>query len=498
MRYIPHTQSDIESMLKSIGVPTTDALFEAIPKALRLKRPLQLPAPMSESELMDHLHRLGGKNITPGQPIPVRATNDATRSISVPEKTLIFLGAGLSRHYIPAAVNTLASRSEFYTAYTPYQPELSQGTLLTIFEFQTMVAELFGMPIANASMYDGASATAEAIFMAQRQTGRHVSLVAASLHPEYQQTIHTYLSGSDSGKESLKAIGFDDKGRMDLGALTADLNESVAAVVIQSPNVFGIIEDLRPICDAAHRAGALVVTVCTEPLALALLEPPGTLGADIAVGEGIGLSGPISLGGPGLGLFSIRDPKAVRTLPGRLVGETVDSDGKPGYVLTLSTREQHIRREKATSNICTNHGLMALRFAIHLSLLGKTGFEQLARLNLEKSIFARDTCTAIPGVRLTFDAPFFNEFALDLPVEADPLVTRLAAKHLVPGVALSNLLNSKTTLTSAAPPTHESDRFRNTLLIGINESHSREDIVRLADAIREDLRTHRYSGTRNC
>lgn len=453
MRYIPHTQQDIERMLQVIGAKSVEELFSAIPAELRFKGKMELPPPMSEAELLEHLRALGARN----QP-QSRATG-----------TLVFAGAGVSRHFIPSAVDAITSRSEFYTAYTPYQPELSQGTLLGIFEFQTLIAELLAMETANASMYDGASATAEAILMARRLTGRTKTLLASSLHPEYVQTCETYIAGTDPEKKSLSQIPLNNTGRIDTNALQAALDDSTAAVVVQSPNFFGVIEDLEPICQAAHKVGAQVITVCAEPLALALMKPPGAAGADIAVGEAIGLSGPPNLGGPGLGFFAVNDPKAVRTMPGRLIGETVDSNGRVGYVLTLSTREQHIRREKATSNICTNNGLYALRFTIHLSLLGKTGFVELAKQNLAKAAFAQNTLSSINGYRLKFQTPFFNEFALTVPGgDADKVVSQAAEKGIVPGVALGRFF----------------PEYKDTLLIAVNEMHSREDILRLADILK--------------
>jgi len=452
MRYIPHTKEDIGRMLKVIGASSVEELFSSIPGALRYGGDLDLPAPTSEAELMEHLQGLGARN----QP-QSRATG-----------TLVFAGAGLYRHFIPSAVNTLSGRSEFYTAYTPYQPELSQGTLLGIFEFQTMVAELLGMEVANASMYDGASAMAEAVIMARRMTSRNKVILPQGVHPEYVQTCATYLAGTDEGGVAMQRIGVNAAGATDLDALRAALDSSVAAVVVQSPSFFGIVEDTEAICQAAHAAGALVISVCTEPLALALMRSPGEAGADIAVGEGGGLSGPVSLGGPGVGLFAVRDPKAVRNMPGRLVGETVDSEGRTGYVLTLSTREQHIRREKATSNICSNHGLFALRLAIHLSLLGKTGFAELARINLAKAAFARDTlCQG--GCRPKWSGPFFNEFTVSVPGgDAERIVARASESGVVPGVALGRFF-----------PEH-----KDTLLVAVSETHSREDLLRLADAVK--------------
>ena len=328
-------------MLRATGVTSVQALFDIIPEQLRFKGTLDLPPPLCEADLLSHMEQLGGLNQPHGRGSGM----------------LVFAGAGIHPHAIPCAVDQLAGRSEFYTAYTPYQPELSQGTLMAIFEFQTMVAELLGMETANASMYDGASATAEGILMARRLTRRDRAVLAGSLHPDYARTCETYLSGLGVD-QPLRSVGVTAEGGVDLAALEQALDNSVAAVVVQTPSFLGVLEDLQPICEAAHAAGALVVAVTTEPLVFALAQPPGAAGADIAVGEAIGLCGPPNLGGPGLGIFATRGKKALRSMPGRLVGQTVDADGKPGFVLTLSTREQHIRREKATSNICTNHGLI--------------------------------------------------------------------------------------------------------------------------------------------
>ena len=454
MRYIPHTPQDIETMLRAVGAPTVEALFDIIPEALRFEGELDLSPPLAEADLLQHLLQLGCLN----QP------QDRGSGM------LVFAGAGVSTHAIPSAVDQLASRSEFYTAYTPYQPELSQGTLTAIFEFQTMVAELLGMDVANASMYDGATATAEGILMARRlKKKRDRAVLAGSIHPDYVATCETYLSGLGID-EPLRHVGIDDSGAVDMAALEAALDDSVAAVVVQTPSFLGVMQDLRPICEAAQAAGALVVAATTEPLAFALAQPPGAAGADITVGEGIGLCSPPNMGGPGLGLFAVTGKKAIRTMPGRLVGQTVDQDGKPGFVLTLSTREQHIRREKATSNICTNHGLMALRFTIHLALLGKTGLVELARLNMAKAAFARGLLAKLEGFALRFDAPTFNEFALRVPGgDAGALVERAAARGVVPGVALGRF----------------DEELRDTLLVSVTELHRREDMERLAHELQE-------------
>jgi glycine dehydrogenase subunit 1 len=436
-------------MLQVIGARSVDDLFDVIPEGQRLDRPLDLPPPLSESELLAHLHELGSSNQPHGD-------------------TLVFAGAGCHPHTVPGAVSTLAGRSEFYTAYTPYQPELSQGTLLAVFEFQTMVCELLGMEVANASMYDGASATAEAILMARRLTRRRGAVVARSLHPEYAATCATYLAGMEE-KDCVTTVPWGPKGAVDLDALQEALDDRTAAVVVQSPNFLGVLEDLAPVCEAAHHAGALVVAVCTEPLALALARAPGDAGADIAVAEGGGLAGPANLGGPGVGLFASRGKKAMRAMPGRIVGQTEDAEGRPGFVLTLSTREQHIRREKATSNICTNHGLMALRFTIHLALLGKSGFVELARLNLAKAALARRMICELDGFGTAFEAPSFNEFAVRVPDgDAAAVVARAVSRGVVPGVALGRFYPD----------------MADTLLVSVNETHREQDIRRLVKALK--------------
>lgn len=464
-------------MLQAIGVPDLEALFDVIPEAARFRGTLDLPPALSEPELRRELQRLGRRNTVSST--LGRGASGATGGAlgnqreADDEGPLPFIGAGLPRHAIPAAVDSLAARGEFATAYTPYQAEVSQGTLAAIFEFQTIVCELFGSDYANASMYDGASAAAEALLMARRLTGRPRALISAGIHPEYLQTCRSYLSGlgDDVALESLPS---NAAGATDLDGLQARLARDVACVVIQTPSFFGVLEDLIPLAKAAHDHCALLVALCTEPLALGLLQAPGRAGADIVVGEGLGLAGPPSCGGPGVGLFGASGAKALRQLPGRLVGETVDVHGRTGYVLTLSTREQHIRRAKATSNICTNHGLIALRFTIHLALLGPQGLRRLAQLNLAKAVYAQRAIAALPGFAMRFPAPFFNEFAVRVPGgDAAALVAYASDQHgVVPGVALGAF----------------DERERATLLVGISDLHRRQDIDRLVAALREASR----------
>lgn len=446
MRYLPHTDADIERMLGVIGMPSIAELFRAlIPDGVRLDRPLDLPAALDEPTLKMHLHALAARNAAPGFGGP-----------------LAFLGAGLHPHAVPAAVDMLLQRSEFYTSYTPYQPEVSQGTLQAIFEFQTMVAELTGLDIANASMYDGATACAEAVLMARRVTGRNRTLFMGGKHPEYLEVAKTYLAALPGRVQVLPRDPIT--GATDLAHVEAALGDDVACVVVQNPNFYGTVVDVTPLAEAAHRHGAMCVVVTTDPLFYAVGQAPGTAGADIAVAEGIGLALGSSFGGPGVGLFAARAPH-VRQMPGRLVGETVDKEGRRGYVLTLSTREQHIRREKATSNICTNQGLVALAFTIHMALLGKTGLAQLARLVYSKTAYLRDRLEK----RLAYSkAPFFSEVCIRVG-DAQAVVDRALAQGVIPGVPLGRF--------------DEADR--ELLLIGVSEMHRKEDLDRLVSVLEE-------------
>ena len=470
MRYIPHTDDDIARMLRVIGQPSVASLFSHIPERLRVKRPLEI-APLDEAHLLAHLGDLGSRS----RPAVGGTTRDGA--------TLSFLGAGLSPHHIPAAVDMLLMRSEWYTSYTPYQPEVSQGTLQAVFEFQTIVSELFGLGLANASMYDGATAATEALMMAERLTGRHRSLLSRGLHPHYADTIFTYLRSEhgENAAQHAPFIDFGKDGRIDQAALAKALTNDVGCVVVQSPNFFGVVEDLAALAKIAHDKGALLVVATAEPLAYGVLAAPGTLGADIAVGEGIGLSTGPSMGGPGVGLFAAR-PDYVRQLPGRLVGETVDKDNRRGYVLTLSTREQHIRREKATSNICTNQGLIALAFTIHMSLLGRTGFAELARLNLAKAEHGKKLLSAIPGVSLAFTGPTFNEFTLRLPKSAAQIVETLADRGIYAGVA------ARGPGLYGTPPAGMSPLDDKLLVVAVSELHDRADLERYAAALAEVCR----------
>jgi glycine dehydrogenase subunit 1 len=396
-------------MLAVAGSSSVDALFTSIPDGVRLDRPLNLPPPLDEAALMADLEALAAKN-----------------DVSAP-----FLGAGAYPHHVPPIVDQLLLRSEFYTAYTPYQPEIAQGTLQVIFEFQTMVAMLTGTEVANASMYDGATAAAEAALLALRLSkGSRRIVVAKSLHPEYRRTIRTYLKNVDA--EYVEA-GFGRDGRVDGASLRTALEGGAAAVIAGYPNFFGVVEDLPALAAAAHAKGALLVTTTSEALALGLVQAPGALGADICVGEMQSFGNGVSYGGPGLGFFAAKE-EFVRAMPGRLCGATVDRQGRRGFVLTLSTREQHIRREKATSNICTNHGLCALAASIHLACLGRGGLRELALVNYRRARYLRESL-AKHGLKVAFSGPTFNEFVVDLP-DVAAAQARARKAGLVAGLAI--------------------------------------------------------------
>jgi glycine dehydrogenase subunit 1 len=394
-------------MLERIGVASNEALFDVVPAPLRARAELKLPPALAERSLLAYLGELAARNL----------------SLS---RAKGFLGAGAYHHFIPSAVDALASRGEFATAYTPYQAEVSQGTLQAIFEYQTLMSQLTGLDVANASLYDGASATAEAVLMALRVTRRRRVYLSRGLHPHYADVVRTYLAGLDAEIEELPLTPEGCTGVPALG-------EEAAAVVVQYPNFFGCIEDLAPQAEAAHGAGALLVTVTTEPLALALLRPPGDFGADIACGEAQSFGVPVSFGGPYLGFFVVRQA-LVRQLPGRLIGETVDNRGQRAFVMTLTTREQHIRRERATSNICTNQGLCALRATIYLALLGRKGLRRLAEVNLALASYARQRMGAA-GLRLVYSAPTFNEFVVEAP-RIHERYASLVDGGILPGVLL--------------------------------------------------------------
>lgn len=414
MSYIPHTEKDIHEMLKAVGAASVEDLFNVIPKNLKAKKPLILPSPISEQELLQEMVSLSKKNA---------AVVDY----------ISFLGAGAYNHYVPSIVNHLISRSEFYTAYTPYQPEISQGTLQAIFEYQTLICQLTGMEVANASMYDGASATAEAVLMAGRLNNKSKVILSSALHPEYREVVNTYLSKND---DNIREILYcTETGRTLPEAIEKLLAQDVSCVVIQQPNFFGSIEDIKTISEVVHKNNSILIVAITEPMSLGLLKSPGELGADIVIGEGQAFGNSLNFGGPYLGFFATLE-KYLRQMPGRIVGETIDKNGKRGYVLTMATREQHIRREKATSNICTNEGLCALSAAIYLAALGKNGLMEIARLNLFKTQYLKNRLKDIKGVKLAFRAPTFNEFVIELEKEPDDILKALLKKGIIAGLPL--------------------------------------------------------------
>ncbi len=433
MSFVGLSRDEEQRMLGAIGVTRFEDLLASVPDDVRLTRPLAVPGPLSEIDLR---RRFGDW----------ARSNDADDCAS-------FLGGGLYDHYIPAAVNGLARRSEFATAYTPYQPEVAQGSLTAMFEFQSMIVELTGTDVANASLYDGATATVEAALLARHQTGRRRVVVAGALHPNYRDVLRTYL-------EDDVTMVADQDGRVTSDSLAHALGPDVAAVIYQHPNFFGLLETQEEIHALAHGAGALAVAVC-DPVALALLEPPGATGADVVVGEGQCLGNPPSFGGPLLGFFACRQ-SLVRRMPGRIAGQTVDRHGRRGFVLTLQTREQHIRREKATSNICTNQGLLALRATIHLGLLGKLGFREVAELCVQKSHHAAELAAALPGYRLAYPGAFFREFVLECPVPAADVVKLGRACGVLPGVDLGQFR----------------PEWSRRLLVAVTEKRSRVEIDR--------------------
>ncbi|MBL1255722.1 aminomethyl-transferring glycine dehydrogenase subunit GcvPA [Methylocystis sp. Sn-Cys] len=413
MRYLPLSDADRKTMLATIGVDKIEDLYADAPASTLLKEPLGLPRHKSELEVERIFSQLSARN-TPAGRVP------------------FFIGAGAYRHHVPASVDHLIQRSEFLTSYTPYQPEISQGTLQTLFEFQTQVALLTGMDVANASMYDGSTATAEAVLMAHRLTKRRKALLSGGLHPHYAEVVQTV---SRLAEDETIVMAPDVSGAEDL---IAKIDDTVSCVVVQTPDFFGNLRDLTKIAETCHRYGALLVAVFTEAVSLGLLTPPGAMGADIVVGEGQSIGNALNFGGPYVGLFATRHDY-VRQMPGRLAGESVDADGRRSFVLTLSTREQHIRRDKATSNICTNSGLCALAFTIHLTLLGEAGLTRLAKLNHANAVALAEMLERVPSVDV-LNKSFFNEFTLRVKGDAAALVERMAAKGVLAGVPVSRLL----------------------------------------------------------
>ncbi|TWA64513.1 glycine dehydrogenase (decarboxylating) alpha subunit [Azospirillum brasilense] len=446
MRYLPLTEADRRSMLEAIGVPSVDELFRDVPEAARLSGPIEgLSNHMGELEVDRALSAMAGKNLPAG---------------SVPS----FLGAGAYRHHIPATVDHLVQRGEFLTAYTPYQPEVSQGTLQVLFEFQTQVSLLTGMDVANASMYDGATACAEAVMMANRVTRRKKAVLSGGLHPHYRDT--TTTDARFIGFETVVMPPAPTGGEDLLAAVDGD----TSCVVVQNPDVFGHVRDYTELGKACQAKGALLIVVVTEAVSLGLLTPPGEMGADIVAAEGQSLGNALNFGGPYVGLFAVKE-KLVRQMPGRLCGQTVDADGRRGFVLTLSTREQHIRREKATSNICTNSGLCALAFSIHLSLLGEEGFTRLAEINHAKAVQLADKLAAVKGVEIVNDS-FFNEFTVKLAKPAAEVVEALAQRGVLGGVPASRLFGGG---------------LDDLLIVAATETNTESDMDAFATALAEVL-----------
>jgi len=445
LRYLPHSDADRQAMLAKIGVASIDDLFADVPADKRLSGLFDLPTTKSDIEVERILGRMAGRNVAAG---------------SVP----FFVGGGAYRHHVPASVDHLIQRSEFLTSYTPYQPEISQGTLQYLFEFQTQVANLTAMEVANASMYDGSTATAEAVLMAHRLTKRRKAVLSGGLHPHYRGVVETVSGMAD---DAIVVLPPDPNGGE---AIAAAIDRDTSCVVVQSPSFYGHLVDLRPIAEKAHAAGALLIAVFTETVALGAIEPPGAQGADIVVGEGQSIGNALSFGGPYVGLFATRQ-KFVRQMPGRLCGETVDADGRRGFVLTLSTREQHIRRDKATSNICTNSGLCCLAFTIHMTLLGETGLTRLAALNHANAVKLAEALETVPGVGVVNDT-FFNEFTIRVPGDAAGVIERLAAKGVLGGIPVSRL---------------EADRpeLADLIVVAATEVNTDEDRAAYANALKE-------------
>jgi glycine dehydrogenase subunit 1 len=447
MRYLPLTEADRRDMRAQIGVKSIDELFASVPQGKLLQKLPNLPRAKSEMEVERELSALAARN-TPAGSVP------------------FFVGCGAYKHHVPASVDHLIQRSEFLTSYTPYQPEVTQGTLQYLFEFQTQVARLTGMDVANASMYDGSTGAAEAVLMSHRITKRKTALVSGNLHPHYADVIKTLSHHGSAKVNVLKAAPADGE------EITKSISAETSCVVVQYPDVFGHVRDLQPIADAAHKAGALLIVVTTEIIALGALKPPGEMGADIVAAEGQSIGNGLNFGGPYVGLFATRD-KYVRQMPGRLCGETVDAEGRRGFVLTLSTREQHIRREKATSNICTNAGLCALAFTIHMTLLGEAGLRKLAALNHAHACDLANRLAKIKGVSVLNPA-FFNEFTIKVPGDAQAVLDKLADKGVLGGVRASRLYGNG----------HGVDDL---IIVASTECNTETDRTTYATALREVL-----------
>jgi len=442
MSFIPHTSEDLRTMLEYIGVADVEELIREIPSCIRLSEQWNIPSGISELEVIRELEGLADENI-------------------LPNEGMCFMGGGAYQHFIPAAVDHLVSRPEFYTAYTPYQAEVSQGTLQVIYEFQSLLSSLTGMEVVNASMYDGASATAEAALLACSVTRRSRIILAGTINPLYERVIQTYCSGQDIAIESTRC----KDGGIDIEHLKDILTDRSAGVIVQHPNFFGCLEDVIPLSESVHSIGAFLIIVA-DPLSLGILKPPGEFGADIMTGEGQSLGNVISFGGPYLGLFAT-SKKLVRKVPGRLAGRTIDTQGKEGFVLVLQTREQHIRREKATSNICTNQALNALAACVYLVLLGPEGIKTAATQCLKKSHYLAERISSLPGYSLQFSRPFFKEFVIETPVEAKVIQEKLLKHRIFPGIELSLY------------------GMPQSLLVSVTEIHSRKNLDDLVSALKE-------------
>ncbi len=443
MSYVPNTDLNRKEMLNRIGVGGLDELLQAIPQSIRLKEDLRLPPPLSEPELTGLLQELARRNTDSG-------------------RAICFLGGGAYDHFVPAIVDHIISRSEFYTAYTPYQAEVSQGTLQSIYEFQSLICELTGMDVANASMYDGATAAAEAALLAHGHTGRSQILVAESLNPNHRRVIDTYCC---SIKMKVDAVP-SSQGLTDPDRLREKMSDKVACVIVQTPNFLGLLENVKEMEPVVHSSGALLILVC-DPISLGILRTPGEYNADIAVGEGQVLGNSLNLGGPYLGYFAA-EKSLIRKMPGRIVAATTDTKGRKGFVMTLQTREQHIRREKATSNICTNEALCALAACVYLSGMGKTGIRKVAELCLQKSHYAAEQIAGIEGFSLSYVSPFFKEFVVDTPVPPAMIITALRERGIFAGLDLSSF----------------DTKLKNRLLVSVTEKRTKEEIDLLVDGLR--------------
>ena len=448
MVYIPHTPDDIQEMLQRIGMESLSCLFEEIPADLRVNDALHLPPALSEEALHKEMEALGKKNVPR-------------------DRVLHFLGAGAYDHIVPASVGHLLLRSEFYSAYTPYQPEISQGILQALFEFQTMICQLTGMEVANASMYDGASSTAEAVLMALRITKNKNVLISEGVHPEYHQVIQTYCQHTQA---RIEKIPVQTSGVTSANAIVPDSErDNIACLVVQSPNFFGCLEPVRELRERFLNKGGILIHVVTEPFSMGIFASPGDQGAEVVVGEFQSFGIPLQYGGPYGGFFSTRK-SYVRHMPGRVVGETVDQNGKRGFVLTLSTREQHIRRSKATSNICTNHSLCALACTIHLALLGKNGLREIAAMNLSKAEYAKQKLREIPGIRFPFSSPTFNEFVIQLPSPSSAILDALRRDHHI---------------LAGFPMETYFPKLKDHVLVCLTEKRTREEIDFFVEALKK-------------